>query len=119
MPVSARIDPFDRDIALMIGEELSPAAQSAAFADMARLALDEADAQNIAALGYRAPHETIVDGSVSTDAGLDAVRPGGVVVFRFKLLADVLERAIPELKHPRKQQLRPLAGPFLRPKFER
>lgn len=91
MPVRTRIDPIDRDIALMIGADLSPAAQSKALADFARSALTDAEAIDNAALGYTPTHDTFVDGSAATDAGLDRVRPDGTIVFRFKLLEDVFE----------------------------
>lgn len=90
MPVTARLDPLDRDIALMIAADLSPEAQASAFADMARGALADAEAQNSAALGYPPSHDTLVDGAMSSDAALDRIRPGGTIAFRFKLLDEVL-----------------------------
>lgn len=91
MRISTRIDPIDRDVALMIAEDLSPEARSRAFAEMALAGLAEAEAQNAAALGRTPGHDTFVDGAVSSDGDVARVRPDGTVVFRFRLLTDVLD----------------------------
>lgn len=88
MAVRTRIDPIDRDIALILSEDLSPAAQSAALAAFAAEALAEAEAQNAAVLGRVPAHDTYVDG-VATNQ-LEAVRPTGTIQFEFELLGEAL-----------------------------
>jgi hypothetical protein len=87
MVVRTKIDPIDRDIALMLDEELSPAAQSAALAQYAREQFAEAAAVNTAALGHAPEHETFVDGARTEQ--LDRVRPDGAIVFEFELLDEM------------------------------
>ena len=86
MPITTRIEPIDRDIAIMLDETLSPKAQSAAFAEFARAAEQDATAANKAALGYVPLHRTLVDGSEGSE---DNVRPDGIIVYEFALLDDL------------------------------
>lgn len=81
----SRIDPLEQDINLLIRQDLSPQAQSAAFADFARETRDEAVATNEAALGAPVEYETFVDGREG--ASEDSVRPNGVIVYDFVGLA--------------------------------
>jgi hypothetical protein len=83
----SRIDPLDKDIDLLIRQDLSPAAQSAILADFARETLAEAEATNEAALGHPTPHETFVDGVPG--ASEDRVRPAGSIVYTFDLVDDL------------------------------
>ncbi|HEX4302835.1 MAG TPA: hypothetical protein VHZ78_08575 [Rhizomicrobium sp.] len=88
MAVKTRVDPIDRDIRLIIDETLSPAGRSKQFADAARAALGEADETNRRVLGRIPPNHTFVDGVEG--ATLDSVRPDGVIVREYELVADLL-----------------------------
>lgn len=87
MPISAKIDPFDRDITVLINDALGPDAQSAALADFARGVEKDVEEQNKEALGYIPPHETVVDGSQG--ASEDSVKPNGTIVYEFDLIDDL------------------------------
>lgn len=88
MSLKTRIEPIDRDIELMLSEDLSPAAQSKQFAVFAQEQITDARETNLQVLG-RLPRETIaVDGRVG--ASLDSVRPDGVILAEFQLFDDVL-----------------------------
>lgn len=86
--VRTRVEPIDRDIGLILAEELSPKARSARIAEVAGAELRAAQDRNRAALGRVPPHETFVDGRAG--AAIEAVKPdGGVIVFEFELLDDL------------------------------
>lgn len=87
MAVKVKVDPIDRDIALVVAGSLSPAAQSKLIADFARETLAEAQTQNRQALGRDTPHKAFVDGRA--DAALDSVKPDGRIVFEFELVNDI------------------------------
>lgn len=93
MPVRAKIEPIDRDVALIIDATLSPAAQSQQLGELARQFLDEADNTNRRILGRIPPHKTFVDGREG--AQLVSVRPNGVIVREYEIVIDLL-RAIAE-----------------------
>lgn len=86
--IAAHAEPFDRDIQLILSEDLSPKARSATLAAFARDVLIETDAANQGALGSTPRRRTYVDGVL--DASLDAVRPDGVIVAEYELVSDVL-----------------------------
>lgn len=88
MGVSTRIESIDRDIELILAEDLSPAAVSKAIADTARVAIAEADEINARALGAPAPKRVFVDGR--ENAAFETVQPAGSIVAEFDLLEDVL-----------------------------
>ena len=88
MAVRTRIDPFDRDIQLLINEALSPAARSAMLADFASQELAKGQARNMAALGRVPEHETIVD--ERRGAAVQTVKPDGTIVFEFQLIETAL-----------------------------
>lgn len=92
----ARIDPLSKDIAVIIDEELSPAAQSRALAAFARSTLQEAQAQNRAALGRTPAHRQFVDSREGAD--LESVRPNGVIVFEFDVAEDITGFILAELQ---------------------
>lgn len=85
--INVAVEPIDQDIGVMIDDLLSPAAQSAALADYARSVEKETEADNQQALGFIAPHVTIVDGTEG--ASEDRVRPDGTIVYEFTLLNDL------------------------------
>jgi hypothetical protein len=87
MAISARVEPIDRDVALILAEDLSPEAQSAALAEYAGEQIAQARAQNRAAMGFEPDYEVSVDGR--RGAPLVSVKPSGVVVAEFDLLLDV------------------------------
>lgn len=89
MAVRTRVQPIDRDIALLLDEDLSPAAQSRALAAFAEEQLKDAQATNSQALGHVPRHQTYVDGRAG--AALEAVAPTGSIVFEFELVSDVIE----------------------------
>lgn len=83
------VEPIDKDIAIILDEELSPKAQSQTLADFARQCLAEAQATNEAALGYLPPFVLYVDGVRAGSE--DRVRPDGAITYEFQLIGDVLE----------------------------
>ena len=88
MGIAITVEPIDRDIAVIFQDNLSPAAQSTALAAFARQSLDEAKAENEAALGIVPPYDTYVDGTLGGSE--DQVAPDGVIIYQFKLIGDVL-----------------------------
>lgn len=92
----ARIDPIAKDLAVIIDEELSPAAQSRALAAFARSTLQDAQAQNRAALGRTPAHRQYVDRREGAD--LESVRPSGVIVFEFDVAEDITAFILEELQ---------------------
>jgi hypothetical protein len=86
--ITTKIEPFERDIRLML-DELSPEAASRQIASVARATINEADAINAAALGRKPPHRTFVDGREG--AALESVSPRGTIVAEWDLVEDMLE----------------------------
>jgi hypothetical protein len=86
--VRARVEPISQDIALILGQELSPKARTAQIAAFAKERLSEAEAINTAALGHTPSHQTFVDGR--HNAPVETVRPDGTVVYVFDLIEDTL-----------------------------
>lgn len=86
---SVRLEPLARDIALLIDEELSPAAQAQKLTEAAREALLDAQGINRHALGYVPDHDTYIDGGKRSD--LNGVRAGSIITFEFHLLIDVIQ----------------------------
>lgn len=86
--VRTRLDVLDRDIDLILARDLSPRAQSARIAEVAREELAMGQARNRSALGYLPKHQTFVDRR--KDAPLETVRPDGVIVFEFELIETAL-----------------------------
>ncbi len=82
-----RLDPLERDIAVLIDQDLSPAAQSATLAAFARETLVEAEALDEAALGHAVAHQTFVDGREG--APEESVTPTGTIVYEFDLIEEV------------------------------
>jgi hypothetical protein len=89
MGLTVKVEPIDRDVAVMLAEDLSPAARSATLAEFARQALADAEATNEAALSFDPPFDTFVDGSQGKSE--DQVSPDGVIVYQFKLVNDIIE----------------------------
>lgn len=88
MAVTTKIEPISDFIEIVVRQDLTPAAQSKAFADFAREKLTEVQEKNRQALGRVPPHETAVDGRIGVP--LESVRPNGTIVFEFELIDDVL-----------------------------
>jgi hypothetical protein len=86
--IKTRVEPLDRDIAVLIRDDLSPAAMRATLAGFARDALAEAQATNRSTLGAEPRYETFVDGRKG--GTLESVQPNGVIVFEFDLVRDVV-----------------------------
>ena len=89
MGVSIKVDPFDRDIDVLISNLLSPKAQSTELARFARRELESGQERNRAALGYLPTHETTVD--QKRGAPLESVRPDGTIIFEFALIETLLD----------------------------
>lgn len=88
MVVRTRVEPINRDIDLMLNEALSPAAQSAAFAEFAGEQIEDAKQTNRSILGRMPGYTVSVDGQAG--APLTSVKPDGVIVTEFELFNDVL-----------------------------
>lgn len=86
--VSLKVEPIDRDVALIIDRDLSPEARAKAFAADAQVFLDEADDTNRRVLGRIPPSHTWVDGR--DGAPLSDVKPDGVIVREYELVDEVL-----------------------------
>jgi len=67
MTVSARMETFDRELELLIDEELSPEAFSREFGKAARQIIEKQDAENDRAAGRDVRYKTFVDGRQSKD----------------------------------------------------
>lgn len=89
MAIKTRLEPLDRDIQLLINEELGPAGRSSALSAFAKQQLGVAQQQNARALGSVPPHETFVDGARGRPE--ESVKPDGVIVYEFRLIEDALE----------------------------
>lgn len=88
MSLKTRVEPIDRDIELMLSEDLSPKAQSRKFAEFASGQINEVREVNRTILG-RLPRYTVsVDGRMG--AALETVKPDGYVIAEFELFDDVL-----------------------------
>jgi hypothetical protein len=86
--VRTKVEPIDRDIKLMISEELSPQAKTQIFKQMALEEIRSTTASNRQILG-RVPNALVtVDGRV--DPTLGSLRADSVVVAEFELVNDVL-----------------------------
>lgn len=88
MALKTRVEPIDRDIALMLSEALSPKAQSKMFAQFAGEQIEEAKQANRQILGRIPRHTVAVDGRQGSS--LESVMPDGVIVAEFELFNDVL-----------------------------
>jgi hypothetical protein len=86
--VQTRIEPIDRDIALMLSEELSPQGQSKVFAEFAGEQIEDAKQTNRQILGRMPRYTVAVDGRAG--APLETVKPDGVISAEFELFDDVL-----------------------------
>jgi hypothetical protein len=87
--IKHKLDVLERNVEVLIRQELTAAARSANFARIAREELKRGQEQNRAALGRVPPHESFVDGRKTEH--LESVRPdNGVIVFEFELIEDVL-----------------------------
>ncbi|MCM5556285.1 hypothetical protein [Pleomorphomonas sp. JP5] len=86
--VRTRIDALDRDVSLIIDEELSPEAQSRHVAAMARQLRDEAAATNRALTGQEPTWTTTVDGRAG--ATEETVKVPGRIDYDFDAGSDVV-----------------------------
>lgn len=87
--ITVKVEPLDRDIALILNETLGPQARSKIIADHARAALREGQDKNRRVLGRTPPHKTFVDGA-EAQGGENSVRPDGRIVYEFELVSETL-----------------------------
>lgn len=87
MAIVSRVDPLDKDIELLIRQDLSSEAKSEMLATFARETLASAQQTNEEALGRVAPHDTFVDGQEGADES--AVRPEGTIAYQFHLASEM------------------------------
>lgn len=88
MGIRTRIDSFDRDLDLIVSEDLAPEAQARQFAAAAREARDEAIRQNTAVLGRSPAYSTFVNGREG--AAEETVTLPGAIAYEFDLASDLL-----------------------------
>lgn len=88
MAVRTRVEPIDRDVALILSEVLSPKARSARLAEFAHEQIDEAKEINRRALGAVPPLTITVDGREG--APLTSVKPDGTIRGDFELVNETL-----------------------------
>ena len=87
MATTIRIQPFVKDVQVLIGD-LEGDEASELLAAFAEAEIEEAKASNAAALGRVPPYKIFVDGAQGKP--LEDVRPNGVIVAEFELVQDVL-----------------------------
>lgn len=88
MAVKTKVEAIDRDIAVILSDTLSPAAQSKALAAFAGETIEAATRANRQILGRDAPRTIYVDGKKG--APLASVRPDGSIVAEFDVVSDAL-----------------------------
>lgn len=88
MAVRIRIDPIDRDIAVLLSQDLSKESQSQVFAQFAREKIEEARVINRTALGRDPRVRITVDGAEGVS--LARVRPDGTIIAEFEIVLDAL-----------------------------
>jgi len=87
MAIRTRIEPIQKDIEVLLRDDLSPEGRGKAFAAFAREQLVDAQETNRRVLGEVPPHETFVDGRAG--GRLEDVK--STVVFEFELIGDAVE----------------------------
>lgn len=85
--ITTRIESLDKDIAVILRDDLSPQARSRAFGQFAREIIAETDAQNDSVAGRDVKYQTFVDGSKSDN--LEAAK--SVIVAEWETLTDSFE----------------------------
>lgn len=88
MPLTAKVEPIDRDVLLHLGADLSPAGRSRALAEFAGEQIEDAEQTNRTILGRLPRRRVFVDGREG--APLESVKADGVIVAEFELQEDVL-----------------------------
>lgn len=88
MAVRTRVDAIDRDISVILRDDLSPKAQSAALAQYAGEVIAETDSKNASVLGRKPRRVVYVDGREG--GSLNSVRPDGEIIAEYELFNDVL-----------------------------
>ncbi len=89
MPLQVRIQSIKQDIDILINENLSSRAQSAAFAAFAGQQIESAKQTNKRVLGRVPPFKTTVDGREG--APLESVKPDGIIITEFQLIGETLK----------------------------
>lgn len=88
MAVRTRVEPIDRDLKLMISQDLSPEAQVRTFVTFARDEISNARNHNRVALGREPALTVTVDGA--QNESLSNVKISSVIVAQFELALEVL-----------------------------
>lgn len=96
MPVTTRVQSIEKDISVIIVQDLSPEAMSAAFGEFAQEKITEADGINRSILGRIPPRKVYVDGTEG--ASLFAAKLSSVIVAEWELVTDALFFIAEELK---------------------
>jgi hypothetical protein len=89
MRLQTRVQPIQRDLQLLLADDVKGTAASSALAQFARDEIADAVTINQQALGYQPVYEVFVDGV--RGASLESVKPSGTIVADFKLVDNVLE----------------------------
>lgn len=92
----SKVEPLEKDIELLIAQDLSPAAQSRMLAEFAMETFAEVEQSNTEALGHPPRSERFVDGREG--ASETEVRPGGTIVYEFELVSEVFAWIATELE---------------------
>jgi hypothetical protein len=88
MALSVRVEPIDRDVQLILSEDLSSKARSAILAEVAADMIEEAKEINRQVLGAVPPYTVTVDGSQS--ASLASVKPDGFIRADFQIVTEAI-----------------------------
>ena len=96
MAVTVKFESISRDLDAIVRDDLSPQAQSKAFAKLARLQRDEAIAHNEATLGRAVSYEVAVNGRVGVSE--DSVTVPGVIAYEFDVGVSIIAEIIALLR---------------------
>jgi hypothetical protein len=95
MIISTQLEAIDRDIALIVSEELSPQAQNKALIEFAREQIDLAVEEDKSALGRVPSYVTFINGAIGAP---EQFRLNSVLTVEFDLVEDVLTWIAEELR---------------------
>lgn len=96
MSIAVKVEPIDRDIQLIISDDLSPQAQSEMLAQEARNALREGEKTDQDALGYTPAHLTYVDGRKGSNE--NTVSPKGTILYEFDIALGMFQWIFDQLE---------------------
>ncbi len=88
MAFTAKIQPIERDIEVILKQGLSPEEQGKVFAQFAREKIEEVKKDNARVLGHVPSYTVTVDGRIG--ASLDSAKVPGTIVVEFEIVTEAL-----------------------------